>query len=54
MLPIINTCGPIVRPLTPLLTPGNDVIGDQVLSPTLFTSHELRKEPSYPPQTRFI
>ena len=54
MLPNINTCDPMVRPLTPLLTPGNDVIGDQVLSPTLFTSHELRKEPSYPPQTRFI
>ena len=55
MLPIINTCDPMVKPLTPLLTPGNDVIGDQVFSPTLFTSHELRlSEPSYPPQTRFI
>ena len=42
MLPIINTCVPILRPLTPYLTPGNDVIGDQVFSPTLFTSHELR------------
>ena len=41
MLPIINTCDPMVKPLTPYLTPGNDVIGDQVLSPTLFTSHEL-------------
>ena len=55
MLPIINTCDPMVKPLTACLSPGNDVIGDQVFFPTLFTSHELSVfEPSYPPQTRFI
>ena len=55
MLPIINTCDPMVKPLTAHLTPGNDVIGDQVLSPTLFTSHELSLfKLSVPPQTRFI
>ena len=56
MLPIINTCDPIFIPLTPELFPGNGVIEDQVFSPTLFTSHDLRlfALPSVPPQTRFI